>query len=120
MYFNELGQPLLCGVLFKNKRYIHLGSKAAEATLSKLIALTNNNEIFFCYSLETLDVLSKCAETLGIFKARNSSDSELPRKAGRAATALTLLINNKQFTVKVVQNFINLSIVDIYRVVGKT
>lgn len=77
MYFNELRQPQLCGILLKNKKYVHLGFKAAEATLSKLAALASNNEVYFCYSLETLRVLSECAKALGIFKIQNSSDSGL-------------------------------------------
>lgn len=120
MYFNELGQPLLCGVFLKNKKYVHLGFKAAEATLSKLAVLASNNEVYFCYSLETLRVLSECAEALGIFKIQNNTSPGLLWKANQANAALILFINNKQFTIKLVQNFINLSIVDIYRMVGKT
>lgn len=119
MYFNELGQPLLCGVFIKNKKYVHFGFKAAEATLSKLAVLASNNEVYFCYNVETLHVLLEAVEALGIFKIQNNPNAELPWNVAQTNATLTLSINNKQFTIKTIQNFINLSIVDIYRIVSK-
>lgn len=119
MYFTEAGLPLFCGIFFKKKRYVHFGAKAAEATLSKLACLASNNEVFFCYNKNTLSALLTCAKSLENFKLPNK-DGLLNYENTRSSSTLTLLVNNKLIFIKTVQNFLNLPIIEIYRVLNKS
>lgn len=119
LYFNEAGLPIFGGVFFKKKRYVHFGLKAAEAALSKIAVLASNNEIFFCYNVETLYALTKCAAILEGFKVQNKHELSGSFGSPGIKRPLTLLVNNKLIFIKTIQSFINLSIVDIYRLANK-
>lgn len=120
VYFTEAGEPQFSGIFFKKKRYVHFGLKAAEAVLSKIAVLANNNEIFFCYSVETINILTTCADTLNGFKVQNKTTSSKITRSPNIRYSLTILVNNKLIFIKLVHSFINLSIVDIYQIANKS
>jgi len=98
---------------------VHFGLKAAEATLHKIAILANNNEIFFCYSAEAINLLTKCADTLAGFKIQNKAGLSEITKSLSTKSTLIILVNNKLIFIKLVRSFINLSIVDIYRIANR-
>ncbi len=119
IYFTENEVPVFCGILYKKKRYVHNGVLAAEAALYKLAILADNNEIFFCYNQQTLNILLAKATSLKNFQVcnkevrSNSIDSH-------NKLVLVLFVNNKRIIIKMIQSFINCSIVEIYHILDKS